>query len=216
MNKVSLCDNIYSGDKMFEKIKKSFASSGFDMMIVGLGNPGLQYEKTRHNIGFMAMDALCKKYECECKKMKFSAYVGDAVIGNKRVLLLKPLTYMNNSGSAVGEAARFYKIAPENILVMFDDISLEPGTVRIRRKGSAGGHNGIKDIIEVLGSDNFPRIKLGVSAKPHPDYNLKDWVLGKFKAEDKEKVEASLETAVKAVNELLSRGIDSAMNKFSK
>ena len=216
MNKVSLCDNIYSGDKMFEKIKKSFASSGFDMMIVGLGNPGLQYEKTRHNIGFMAMDALCKKYECECKKMKFSAYVGDAVIGNKRVLLLKPLTYMNNSGSAVGEAARFYKIAPENILVMFDDISLEPGTVRIRRKGSAGGHNGIKDIIEVLGSDNFPRIKLGVGAKPNPDYDLKDWVLGKFKAEDKEKVEASLETAVKAVNELLSRGIDSAMNKFSK
>lgn len=201
---------------MFEKIKKSFASSGFDMMIVGLGNPGLQYEETRHNIGFMAMDALCKKYECECKKMKFSAYVGDAVIGNKRVLLLKPLTYMNNSGSAVGEAARFYKIAPENILVMFDDISLEPGTVRIRRKGSAGGHNGIKDIIEVLGSDNFPRIKLGVGAKPHPDYDLKDWVLGKFKAEDKEKVEASLETAVKAVNELLSRGIDSAMNKFSK
>ena len=201
---------------MFEKIKKSFASSGFDMMGVGLGNPGLQYEETRHNIGFMAMDALCKKYECECKKMKFSAYVGDAVIGNKRVLLLKPLTYMNNSGSAVGEAARFYKIAPENILVMFDDISLEPGTVRIRRKGSAGGHNGIKDIIEVLGSDNFPRIKLGVGAKPHPDYDLKDWVLGKFKAEDKEKVEASLETAVKAVNELLSRGIDSAMNKFSK
>ena len=99
---------------------------------------------------------------------------------------------------------------------MFDDISLEPGTVRIRRKGSAGGHNGIKDIIEVLGSDNFPRIKLGVGAKPHPDYDLKDWVLGKFKAEDKEKVEASLDTAVKAVNELLSRGIDSAMNKFSK
>ena len=215
MNKIYLCDNIYIGDKMFGKIKKSFASSGFDMMIVGLGNPGLQYETTRHNIGFMAMDALCEKYECDCKKMKFSAYIGDTVIGNKRVLLLKPQTYMNNSGEAVGEAARFYKIPPENILVMFDDISLEPGTVRIRRKGSAGGHNGIKDIIEVLGSDNFPRIKLGVGAKPHPDYDLKDWVLGKFKAEDKEKVEASLETAVKAVNELLTRGIDSAMNKFS-
>ena len=174
------------------------------------------YYKQFLRAGFMAMDALCEKYECECKKMKFSAYMGDAVIGSKRVLLLKPLTYMNNSGEAVGEAARFYKIAPENILVMFDDISLEPGTVRIRRKGSAGGHNGIKDIIEVLGSDNFPRIKLGVGAKPHPDYDLKDWVLGKFKAEDKEKVEASLDTAVKAVNELLSRGIDSAMNKFSK
>ncbi len=201
---------------MFGKIKKSFASTGFDMMVVGLGNPGLQYEGTRHNIGFAAMDALCEKFECECKKMKFNAYMGDAVIGNKRVLLLKPLTYMNNSGSAVGEAARFYKIPTENILVMFDDISLDPGVIRIRRKGSAGGHNGIKDIIEVLGSDNFPRIKLGVGAKPHPDYDLKDWVLGKFKPEDKEKVELSLENAVKAVNEILSRGIDSAMNKYSK
>ncbi len=205
-----------SGDKMLFKRKEKFASSGFDMMIVGLGNPGLQYEGTRHNIGFAAMDALCEKYECQCKKMKFSAYMGDAVIGNKRVLLLKPQTYMNNSGQAVGEAARFYKIAPENILVMYDDISLDPGILRIRRKGSAGGHNGIKDIIEVLGSENFPRIKLGVGAKPHPDYDLKDWVLGKFKPEDKEKVYASLENAVKAVNELLSRGIDSAMNKFSK
>lgn len=186
------------------------------MMIVGLGNPGLEYEKTRHNIGFMAMDALCEKYECECKKMKFSAYMGDTVIGNKRVLLLKPQTYMNNSGTAVGEAARFYKIAPENILVMYDDISLEPGIIRIRRKGSAGGHNGIKDIIEVLGSDNFPRIKIGVGAKPHPEYDLKDWVLGKFKTEDKDKVQTSLDNTVKAVNELLSRGIDSAMNKYSK
>ena len=201
---------------MFSKIKKSFSGGGFDMMIVGLGNPGLEYEKTRHNIGFMAMDALCEKYECECKKMKFSAYMGDAVIGSKRVLLLKPQTYMNNSGTAVGEAARFYKIAPENILVMYDDISLEPGIIRIRRKGSAGGHNGMKDIIEVLGSDNFPRIKIGVGAKPHPEYDLKDWVLGRFKTEDKDKVQTSLDNTVKAVNELLSRGIDSAMNKYSK
>ena len=201
---------------MFNKIKKTFGNSGFDMMIVGLGNPGIEYEKTRHNVGFMAMDALCEKYECDCKKAKYSAYVGDTVIGGKRVLLMKPQTYMNNSGAAVGEAARFYKIAPENILVMYDDISLEPGIIRIRRKGSAGGHNGIKDIIEVLGSDNFPRIKIGVGAKPHPDYDLKDWVLGKFKTEDKEKVQASLDNTVKAVNELLSRGIDSAMNKFSK
>ena len=186
------------------------------MMIVGLGNPGLQYEGSRHNIGFAAMDAICNKYDCKCEKMKFKGYMGDAVIGGKRVLLLKPLTYMNNSGQSVSEAARFYKIAPENILVMYDDISLDPGTVRIRRKGSAGGHNGIKDIIALLGSEDFPRIKIGVGAKPHPDYDLKDWVLGKFRAEDKEKVEASLETTVKAVNELLSRGIDSAMNKFSK
>ena len=123
---------------------------------------------------------------------------------------------MNNSGTAVGEAARFYKIAPENILVMYDDISLDTGVIRIRRKGSAGGHNGIKDIIATLGSEDFPRIKIGVGAKPHPDYELKDWVLSKFGADEKEKVEASLQNTVKAVNELLSRGIDSAMNKFSK
>lgn len=186
------------------------------MMIVGLGNPGIEYEKTRHNIGFAAMDALCEKFDCKCQKMKFNSYMGDAIIGNKRVLLLKPLTYMNNSGQAVGEAAHFYKITTENILVMYDDISLDPGVIRIRRKGSAGGHNGIKDIIEVLGSEDFPRIKIGVGAKPHPDYDLKDWVLGKFKAEDKEKVQTALDNTVKAVNELLSRGIDSAMNKYSK
>ncbi len=201
---------------MFNKLKKTFASSGFDMMIVGLGNPGIQYDGTKHNIGFAAMDAICEKYECECKKMKFNAYIGDTVIGNKRVLLLKPLTYMNNSGQAVGEAARFYKIDPQNILVIYDDISLDPGVIRIRRKGSAGGHNGIKDIIEVLGRDDFPRIKIGVGAKPHPDYDLKDWVLSKFAPEDTEKVQTSLENTVKAVNELLSRGIDSAMNKYSK
>lgn len=215
MNKLIIYANIISVIKVFDKLKKSFGSS-FDMMIVGLGNPGIAYEGTRHNIGFAAMDALCQKFECECKKMKFDAYVGDTVIGKKRVLLLKPLTYMNLSGKAVGAAANFYKISPENILVMYDDISLNPGTVRIRRKGSAGGHNGIKDIIEVLGSDNFPRIKIGVGAKPHPDYDLKDWVLSKFKEEERQAVEKSLETTVKAVNELLSRGIDSAMNKYSK
>ncbi len=216
LNKSEIYANMMCGDKMFGKIKKNFASSGFDMMIVGLGNPGIEYEKTRHNIGFVAMDAICEKLDCKCQKMKFNAYMGDTTIGNKRVLLLKPLTYMNNSGQAVGEAARFYKINPENILVMYDDISLDPGVIRIRRKGSAGGHNGIKDIIEVLGSDEFPRIKIGVGAKPHPDYDLKDWVLGKFKDEDKDKVKSALDNTVKAVNELLSRGIDSAMNKYSK
>ena len=215
LNKLIIYANITSVIKEFGKIKKSFGSS-FDMMIVGLGNPGIEYEGTRHNVGFAAMDAICEKFEVSCKKMKFDAYTGDAVIGKKKVLLVKPLTYMNLSGKAVGAAANFYKINPENILVMYDDISLNPGTIRIRRKGSAGGHNGIKDIIEVLGSDNFPRIKIGVGAKPHPDYDLKDWVLSKFKGEEKEAVEASLEITVKAVNELLSRGIDSAMNKYSK
>lgn len=215
MNKFIIYANIVSVINLFEKFKKNFGSS-FDMMIVGLGNPGIEYEGTRHNVGFAAMDAICEKYECSCKKMKFDAYMGDAEIGKKRVLLLKPLTYMNNSGRAVLAAAQFYKIPLENILVMYDDISLAPGTVRIRRQGSAGGHNGIKDIIEVFGKDTFPRIKIGVGAKPHPDYDLKDWVLSKFKGEEKEAVDKALETTVKAVNELLSRGIDSAMNKFSK
>ena len=123
---------------------------------------------------------------------------------------------MNNSGEAVGEVARFYKIPADRILVMFDDISLEPGTIRIRRKGSAGGHNGLKDIIAHLGSDEFMRIKIGVGAKPHPDYDLKDWVLGKFPAEQSEDIENALKNTVKAVNELINRGIDSAMNKYSK
>ena len=200
---------------LFDKLKKNFGSS-FDMMIVGLGNPGIEYEGTRHNVGFAAMDAICEKFNVSCKKMKFDAYIGDAVIGNKRVLLLKPLTYMNLSGKAVLAAAQFYKIPLENILVMYDDISLNPGVIRIRRQGSAGGHNGIKDIIEVFGKDTFPRIKIGVGAKPHPDYDLKDWVLGKFRGEEKEAIDKALEITVKAVNELLSRGIDSAMNKYSK
>ncbi len=200
---------------MFDKLKKSFSSS-FDMMIVGLGNPGIAYEGTRHNIGFAAMDTICQKFECDCKKMKFDAYVGDAVIGKKRVLLLKPLTYMNLSGKAVGAAANFYKISPENILVMYDDISLNPGTVRIRRKGSAGGHNGIKDIIEVLGSDNFPRIKIGVGAKPHPDYNLADWVLSPFLKEQAEALEESLANAAKASELMVQDKTDEAMNKYNK
>lgn len=186
------------------------------MMIVGLGNPGLEYEGSRHNIGFAAIDALCDKHSAECKKMKYKSYIGDAVIGGHRVLLMKPLTYMNNSGQAVEQAMSFYKIPPEKILVLHDDISLDTGVVRIRRKGSAGGHNGLKDIIACVGNENFPRIKLGVGAKPHPDYDLKDWVLGKFSAEDKEKIKTCLETAVKAVEEILCRGIDSAMNRYSK
>ncbi len=201
---------------MFKSFKKKFASSSFDMMIVGLGNPGIQYESTRHNVGFMAMDAICEKYDTTCNKSKFNAYIGEVNIVDKRVLLLKPLTYMNCSGSAVLAAAQFYKIDINNILVMYDDISLNPGTIRIRRKGSAGGHNGIKDIIEVFGSDEFPRIKIGVGAKPHPDYDLKDWVLSKFKDDEKKSIENALSSTVKAVNEILCRGIDSAMNKFSR
>ena len=216
MNKYINCVNIISVMKVLLKnLKKNFGGSSFDMLIVGLGNPGLEYVGSRHNVGFAAIDALCEKHNAKCERMKFHSYVGEANIGQKRVLLLKPLTYMNNSGEAVSACADFYKISRDKILVMYDDISLEPGVIRIRRQGSAGGHNGIKDIIAYKGED-FPRIKIGVGAKPHADYDLKDWVLGKFGKEDKEKIEIAIGNTVKAVEEILLRGIDSAMNKYSK
>lgn len=196
--------------------KKGGDKCPYDLLLVGLGNPGIEYENTRHNVGFRAMDAFCEKNNAKCDKMKYNSYMGEYRTDSKRILLLKPLTYMNNSGEAVGEVARFYKIPADRILVMFDDISLEPGIIRIRRKGSAGGHNGLKDIIAHLGSDEFMRIKIGVGAKPHPDYDLKDWVLGKFSPEQAEDIENALKNTVKAVNELINRGIDSAMNKYSK
>lgn len=186
------------------------------MMIVGLGNPGLQYEGTRHNVGFASIDAICQKHNVRCDKMKFKAYTGDVKLCGKRVLLMKPQTYMNNSGEAVGAAANFYKIPDKNILVICDDISLPVGTIRLRTKGSAGGHNGLKDIIAVLGSEEFPRIKVGVGAKPHPDYPLEKWVLAKFSSEDQKEIENAVERTVNATDELLSVSFTSAMNKYSK
>ena len=198
------------------KLKMGRDKCPYDLLLVGLGNPGLEYETTRHNVGFRALDAFCDKHDVACDKMKFKGYIGECKIGGKRIMLLKPQTYMNNSGESVGEVAKFYKIPSDRILVMFDDISLEPGVIRIRRKGSAGGHNGLKDIIAHLGNDEFMRVKIGVGAKPHPDYDLKDWVLGKFPPEQKENIENALKNTVKAVDELISNGIDSAMNKYSK
>lgn len=198
------------------KFLKGREKSPYDLLLVGLGNPGIEYEQTRHNVGYRAMDAFCEKHNVKCDRMKYNSYLGEYKNDGIRVLLMKPLTYMNNSGEAVGEVARFYKIPPENILVLFDDISLDPGVIRIRRRGSAGGHNGLKDIIARLGSEEFMRIKIGVGAKPHPDYDLKDWVLGKFPPEQAEDIENALKNTVKAIDECLSRGIDSAMNKFSK
>ena len=185
-------------------------------MIVGLGNPGIEYEGVRHNIGFACIDAICKKHNVRCDKMKFTAYIGDVQLCGKRVLLFKPLTYMNNSGEAVAAAARFYKIPTEKILVIFDDISFDPGAIRMRTKGSAGGHNGIKDIIAHLSSDNFPRIKVGVGNKPHPDYPLNKWVLAKFRDEDIDSVNKGIDKTICAVEELLSVSLTSAMNKYSK
>ena len=191
-------------------------ASGFEYLIVGLGNPGMQYEKTRHNAGFMAADLLAEKYNCTLSRNKFDAVYGDTDIGGHRVIIAKPQTYMNLSGKAVVALSQFYKIPLRNIVVMFDDISLDVGKIRIRRKGSAGGHNGIKDIIELTGTEDIMRIKIGVGAKAHPDSDLKDHVLGRIPDEQLKDFETALKNAVSAVGEIITRGVDSAMNKYSK
>lgn len=186
-----------------------------EFIICGLGNPGSEYDGTRHNIGFMTVDTLCEKYKLKCTRLKFKSLTCTAEISGKSCLIMKPSTFMNKSGEAVTEAMSFYKIPPEKTLIIFDDISLEPGKLRIRRKGSDGGHNGIKNIIYLSGSDMFPRIKMGVGAKPHPDYPLADWVLSHFKKEQAEVLEAAMDNAVSAAELIVQDKINEAMNKFN-
>ena len=193
-----------------------FKKPTYDFLVVGLGNPGLQYEKTRHNVGFMSADLLMKKEGGEFTKHKMDSHFGECEIGKKRILVMKPQTFMNNSGTAVSAVSKFYKIPIDQIIIISDDISLDVGKIRIRRKGSHGGHNGLKDIFQLLGTDDIMRVKIGVGAKPHPDYDLADWVLGKFPKEDEENLNTALENSVKAIEEIIKRGIDSAMNKNSK
>ncbi|SDA15776.1 peptidyl-tRNA hydrolase, PTH1 family [Ruminococcus sp. YE71] len=202
----------------FDRISKGREPQGgkIEFIIAGLGNPGIQYENSRHNAGFMAVAALEKKFGFEVKQHKFKAVIGEANIGGKRVLVMKPETYMNNSGEAIEQAMGFYKIPIENVLVIFDDISLEPGHIRVRRKGSAGGHNGLKSIIALCGGDGFPRIKLGVGAKPHPDYDLADWVLGKFDDDQQKAFDSRLDDACKAAEYIVGGSIDKAMNECNK
>lgn len=187
----------------------------FSYLIAGLGNPGLQYEKTRHNAGFLCMDAIVRQYAAGPFKNKFHAQLGECTIGTHRCLLCKPQTYMNNSGTAVAEIAQFYKIPPQRIIVLFDDISLDVGRLRIRRSGTHGGHNGVKDIIELLGTGEIPRVKIGVGKKPHPDYDLKDWVLGKFTAGEWEQLQPALQNAAAAVGCMIEESIDAAMNRYN-
>lgn len=184
-------------------------------LIAGLGNPGLEYEKTRHNAGFMAADKIAEKHGTAFNKHKFKAVYGEFYLGKKRVFLMKPQTYMNASGAAVAEISKFYKIPTENIIIMFDDISLNVGKLRIRRNGTHGGHNGIKDIIELLGTNEIKRIKIGVGERPNREYDLKDWVLGKIPAEQQKELDTALLNAACAAEEIISRGIDSAMNKYN-
>ena len=189
--------------------------STFEYLIVGLGNPGKKYEFTRHNAGFLFVDILSEKFAFTVKKLKFHALIGEARINGKRCLVMKPQTMMNCSGEAVKEACSFYKIPPENIIVVFDDISLDVGKLRIRRNGYAGGHNGIKSIINHLGSDNFPRIKVGVGAKPHPDYDLADWVLSEFTRTEGKQLRVAVDNACEAVALMVSGETERAMSNFN-
>ncbi len=201
---------------LFKKIESSGTSQPITHIIVGLGNIGKEYEGTRHNVGFMAIDHIAKKLGVKIDRVKFNAYIAESTLGGKRVLLMKPTTYMNLSGVAISEAAKFYKIAPENILVLCDEISFEPGLFRIRRKGSAGGHNGLKSVIASLSSDNFPRIKIGVGQKPSPDYDLVNWVLGKFGKEAAEALESRFDDIYSSAELILMDKCEEAMNKYSK
>lgn len=171
---------------LFKKIEQKEDSCPITHLIVGLGNPGEKYTYTRHNAGFLAIDFLCGKLGTKCDRLKFKSLSCDIKLGDTRALVLKPQTFMNASGEAVIEAMNFYKIPPENVIIVFDDVSLDVGKLRIRKNGSAGGHNGIKSIIQMLNSDSFPRIKLGVGQKPHPDYDLVDWVLGRMSKENED------------------------------
>lgn len=195
--------------------KKQFNGSSYDFIIAGLGNPGSKYEMTRHNAGFLALDLLAIEEGFNIKKLKHHSLVADAKINGKKCLVMKPQTMMNNSGEAIGEAARFYKIPAENIIIVFDDVSLDVGNMRIRRKGSAGGHNGIKSIIAHLSSENFPRVKIGVGKKPTAEYDLADWVLGRFPREQEKVLKSALENAVNAVKLIVDGKTDEAMNLYN-
>lgn len=198
---------------MFFKRSKGIAPGPIEFLIVGLGNPGKNYEFTRHNAGFLTLDHIASELDTEINNLKSNALVADVVINNHRCLLVKPQTFMNNSGTAVRDIAKFYKIPPEKIVVIFDDISLPCGKLRIRRKGTDGGHNGIKSIIYHLNSDQFPRIKIGVGAKPNPEYDLADWVLSKFGKDDTEQLKAAITKATEVLPFILDGEIDKAMNK---
>ena len=192
-----------------------FQRPNYDWLIAGLGNPGAEYEKTRHNTGFMTLDLLAARLQVKVSKERFKALTAQADFGGQRLFLMKPLTYMNASGIAIEAAAHFYKIPPERVLVLFDDISLPVGKLRIRKNGSAGGHNGLKSIIARLGGENFPRIRIGIGAKPHPDYDLAAWVLSTFSASEEKALAVSLKNAADAALSIIDYGVPETANRFN-
>ena len=192
-----------------------FGRSGCDWMVVGLGNPGREYEKTRHNVGFRSVEIMAEQMHTKIDRVKCKALTRLVNYGGKKILLVEPQTYMNLSGAAVSALATFYKVKPDHILVIFDDISLPVGRIRIRRDGSAGGHNGIKSIIQSLGTDQFPRVKVGVGAKPHPDYDLADWVLSKFSAQEEQALAPALENAAAAALLVMEQGVEKAASAYN-
>lgn len=192
-----------------------FGKKSENWLIVGLGNPGKQYEHTRHNCGFRAIDLLAKKLNCKVDKGKFQGLYGQTTYDGKKLFLLKPQTFMNLSGRSILQLSAYYNIPPQRIIVLFDDISLEPGRLRIRADGSAGGHNGIKSIISELGSQDFPRVKIGVGAKQHPDQDLADWVLSGFTASEEKALTAALEQAGEAALCILEHSVPEAANRFN-
>lgn len=193
-----------------------FSSNGVSWLVVFLGNPGLRYEGTRHNAGFMTGDAFARKNKVAINRARFQALTASCRVGGESVLLMKPQTYMNNSGEAVAKAARFYKVDPSHVLVVSDEMSLPVGAVRVRPKGSAGGHNGLKSIIEALGTENFPRIRLGVGSPTHADYDPKDWVLSVFRDQDAEIFAEAAGRAADAVTCYITEGAGKAMNQYNR
>ncbi len=202
---------------VFDRISsKSPAPNGkIEYVIAGLGNPGMEYDGTRHNAGFAVLDTLAEQLGEKIDRLRFKGKTAEVTINGKRCLLLKPTTYMNNSGEAIVQALEFYKIDVGNLIVICDDISLDCGKLRIRRKGSHGGHNGLRSICDLTGRDDFPRIKMGVGKKPHPDYDLAKWVLGKFGKEDAEKMKESAENACECIKLMVQGDTDQAMNKYN-
>ena len=202
---------------MFDRFrKKTYASVGTpEFIVVGLGNPDRKYTLTRHNSGFLCVDMLSQKLNFRVDKLKFKSLIADTTINGRRCIVMKPQTYMNNSGEAVRECASFYKIPPERIIVISDDTSLDIGKMRIKRKGSDGGQKGLRSIIYHMNSDNFPRVKIGVGKKPHPDYDMADWVLSEFKKDEQKVLEPVLENACKALELMLDNQIDKAMNLYN-